>query len=258
MIRKKNREVEWLEFELLAHIPFLTHGIFLRHGGMSQDSFASLNVKFDAGDEEKNVFSNRKLILQSLGIKKIIGATHQHGIEIEPATDSKTLFCDGLVTNQKNIGLLTTHADCQAAIFYDPINNAIANVHAGWRGQMKNIYAHTIQKMSQIFGSKSQDLLVCISPSLGPSYSEFKNYEKEIPKEYWSFQVKSTYFDLWAIAQYQLESAGMRPEHIEIAKIDTYANAIDFYSYRREKALGKQEKITGCHGTVVALKNCCL
>jgi copper oxidase (laccase) domain-containing protein len=37
--------------------------------------------------------------------------------------------------------------------------------------------------------------------------------------------------------------------------MDTYSSASDFYSYRREKkATGCKEKITGAHGTVVALK----
>lgn len=193
--------------------------------------------------------------METLKLEKLISAHQVHGINIEHVEMPKEEFlnCDGLMTSHKNWGLLTLHADCQAVIFYDPIHKAIANIHAGWRGQVQNIYRETISKMALTFGTLSQDLIVCISPSLGPQNSEFKNFRTELPEQFWQFQVKPMYFDLWAIAQHQLEACGVLSHHIEIAKIDTYAHPLDFYSYRREKAAGRKEKITGCHGTVIAL-----
>lgn len=171
-----------------------------------------------------------------------------HGIHIEHVKTPKEEFldCDGLMTSHKDWGLLIDHADCQAAIFYDPVHKAIANIHAGWRGQVQNIYRETILKMAQTFGTQPRDLLVCISPSLGPQNGEFKNYVDELPKEFWRFQIKPTYFDLWAITKHELETCGVLPHHIEMAEMDTYAHPSDFYSYRREKT-------TGRHGTVIAL-----
>jgi copper oxidase (laccase) domain-containing protein len=129
----------------------------------------------------------------------------------------------------------------------------VANVHAGWRGQVKQIYRITLDKMACVFGTRPEEVLVCISPSLGPDHSEFIHYQEELPTDFLLFQTKPTYFDLWAISQYQLESCGVLPHHIEIAKIDTYAHPDDFFSYRREKATGHTDPITGSHGTVVAL-----
>lgn len=250
MIRKKQGVIEWLEFELLQGLG-IVHGIFLRHGGVSEGLFASLNVKLGDDDETK-VKKNRAQLAKTLNIDHIVSSFAKHGTEIEEVTSPEgTFFCDGLLTNKKKLGLLTTHADCQAAIFYDPIHQVIGSVHAGWRGQVQNIYHHAVKKMGLNFGSRPEELLVCISPSLGPSHAEFKHYKKEIPKEYWHFQVRDTFFDLWAIAQNQLEFSGILPHHIEIAKIDTYANPQDFFSYRRETRAGNT--LTGCHGTVVAL-----
>lgn len=65
MLRKKKGNIEWLEFDLLTHIPDIVHGVFLRHGGVSRDSFASLNVGREIGDDDENVKKNRKLILRS-------------------------------------------------------------------------------------------------------------------------------------------------------------------------------------------------
>ncbi len=256
MIRKKNGNVEWLEFELLADEPNIVHGCFLRHGGVSQGSFATLNTLQKFGDDAANIQKNRALILESLQLEKLVAGNHMHHAHIEhiQKADERELECDGLMTRNKNLGLLVTHADCQSAIFYDPIAQAIANIHAGWRGQVKNIYREATLRMNQVFDSKPENLLVCISPSLGPQNSEFKNYTEEFPQEFWPFQIKPAYFDLWAIARHQLESCGILPHHIQIAEMDTYSNSSDFYSYRRERACGRTEKITGGHGTIVGLK----
>jgi polyphenol oxidase len=249
MIRKKQNEVEWLEFELLADVPGCAHGVFLRHGGVSAGPYGSLNIGGGTGDDEKNVEENRRRILQALNIQQWIGGKQVHGDEVAQivAADQDVGDCDALITDRKNIGLMIKHSDCQAAIFYDPVHLAIANVHSGWRGNVKNIYHATIQKMGKTFGSKPEDLLIGISPSLGPNYAEFKNYKIEFPKELWEFQLQPQYFDLWAIARHQLEMAGVLPHHIEIAEICTHSSAEDFFSYRRDK-------VTGRNATVVMIK----
>lgn len=252
MIRKKNGKIEWLEFELLSEHKQIKHGVFLRHGGVSQDPFTSLNVGRKMGDPLQCTDENRSRITQILNIEHLISAYHIQGTHIEQVCEPKDEFtnCDGLMTSEQSCGLLTIHADCQAAMFFDPIHGAIANIHAGWRGQVNQIYEKTISKMRDLFQTKPEDLLVAISPSLGPESAEFTNFRKELPEEFWPFQVKPMFFDLWAISRFQLEKCGVLPHHIQIAEIDTYANPQDYFSYRREKASGKR---TGNHGSVIAL-----
>lgn len=242
MIRKKRGAVEWLEFELLADDPHIVHGVFLRHGGVSKAPFDSLNV---GGDDAEAKQSNRNILCETLCIEKLISGKQTHGIHImEVPSENSQLeeSCDGLITDKKDLGLLIQHADCQAAIFYDPVKRLVANVHCGWRGSVQNIYARTVKKM----GGRPENLLVCISPSLGPTAAEFKNYASELPATFFPFQVRANYFDFWAISRAQLEMAGVLPHHIQIAGMCTYSNAEDFFSYRRDK-------ITGRNGTVVAL-----
>lgn len=255
MIRKKKGDLEWLEFELLSNIPEIVHGVFLRHGGESMGQFGSLNVLNRVGDDEEHIKANKKRILDVLQLDQLVTAHQVHGSNITHVEMFKEEFpsTDGLMTSRTNVALMTRHADCQAALFYDPVRKAIATVHAGWKGQAQNIYQKTIQNMSRTFGTHPKDLLVCISPSLGPQNSEFINYRTELPEEFWKFQIKPTYFDLWAISRHQLESCGVEPHKIEIAEIDTYANPSDFFSYRREKAAGRTTSITGGHGTVIGL-----
>ncbi|MGC2595982.1 MAG: peptidoglycan editing factor PgeF [Rhabdochlamydiaceae bacterium] len=241
MIRKKQGEIEWLEFDILAGIPGVVHAIFLRHGGVSEGPYQSLNLGGGTGDDLNKIGENRRRILKALNMEKWIGGKQVHGDTVAwvKQADQEVGDCDGLITDRKEIGLMIKHADCQAAIFYDPIHHAVANVHSGWRGNVKNIYGTTVQKMGKTFGSKPEDLLVGISPSLGPSRAEFINYQVEFPQTFWGFQVQPTYFDLWEIARFQLETAGVLPYHIEIAKICTHKNSHDFFSYRRDKTTGR-------------------
>lgn len=256
MLRKRSGTVEWLEFALLAQFPKLSHGVFLRHGGVSSSPFSSLNLLSGVkGDSVANVAENRKRVAKALNLNQLISSNHLHGNKLVfVQKEDNVPPCDGYLTNQTNKPLMVTHADCQAAIFYDPVKNGVAIVHAGWRGQVKQIYRETVLKMQHHFHSKVEDLFVGISPSLGPNNAEFKNYRTELPSEFWPFQIKPLYFDLWAIARWQLIECGILPHHIEIAMIDTYACPEDFFSYRRDKSADPEGRI-GCHGTVANLIN---
>lgn len=249
MRRKHKDGIQWLEFELLADIPNLVHAVFLRHGGVSQGPFASLNMGLGTSDNPVHVRENRKRVKSVLSVDRLISASQVHSdrvVHIDTPDPLNVGKADGLITQIPDIGLMIEHADCQAAIFYDPQHRALANVHAGWRGNVQNIYAKTIGQMRDAFGTSPQDLLVCISPSLGPNWGEFKHYREELPEQFWKFQVQPTYFDLWAIARMQLEECGVLPEHIECASICTRSHPEDFFSYRREK-------IHGNHATIAAL-----
>ncbi len=247
MQRHKYEQIEWLEFELLADFPKVKHAVLLRQGGHSQGAFASLNLAFQIGDDSEHVTSNFQLIQNQLkreipGWKQLVWSYACHGKALthvqEDSPPILTNF-DGLITSSSHVTLMMKHADCQIALFYDPIHHACANVHAGWRGSVANIYKETVQHMQQTFGSHPADLLVCISPSLGPEEAEFIHYRTELPEEFWDFQIRPTYFDFWAISEFQLQALGILPHHIEIARLSTYANARDYFSYRRDKVTGR-------------------
>jgi YfiH family protein len=247
MIRKSTGGIEWLEFEILAQQPGLVHGVFLRHGGVSSGPYASLNAGGGSGDEVSHIEENRQRLLKVLNLKSFVSGKQVHGDEVIIVESMLQLVgdCDALMTEKIDLGLMIKHADCQAALIYDPVQRALANVHAGWRGNVKNIYSATVQKMLQIFGSRPEDLLVGVSPSLGPHSAEFKHYHTEFPEAFWRFQVRPGYFDLWALARYQLEQCGILPQHIEIAEICTYTNAQDYFSYRRDGVTGRHATVAG-------------
>lgn len=238
MLKKKSGTIEWLEFELLNHFPRVSHKLFLKNGGNSLSSYASLNMSFHCGDNMDAVKRNRELA----GIDSHICGYHIHGTTLTEVNDTKQNEipnCDGLMTRVPNVGLLSTHADCQTALFYDPINHVIANIHCGWRGNVQNIYGITIETLKARFGSKPENLHVGIGPSLGPNNAQFINYKTELPESFWDFQIKDGFFDLWEISRMQLRKAGVEEKHIEIAGICTFEEKQDFFSYRRDKICGR-------------------
>jgi YfiH family protein len=197
----------------------------------------------DFESESLSIGGDHSQKMKTLPIKSGYGS--KDCVDFSFPTAESRLKGDALITLCPGVGLMINHADCQAAIIYDPIHHAIANVHSGWRGSIQDIYAETIQMMQHIYHSKPQDLLVGISPSLGPDDAQFVKYREELPETFWEFQKTLYYFDFWAISTMQLTRCGVLPHHIEVAGISTYSHPEDYFSYRRGAA--------GRHGTIVAL-----
>lgn len=244
MIKREQDHLKWLEFELFAECKKLRCGIFTRYGGISAAPYASMNLSMTTGDIPAKVEENRKKLRTLFGAATCSYSLQMHGIQVAVAKDQAE-EADGQITSDPCRMLVQLHADCQVAIFYDPIRHALGTAHAGWRGNVQNIYKEIIEKMGVCFGTRPQNLLVGISPSLGPNSAEFIHYKKELPEHFWPYRVGSSCFDLWQIGKDQLIDAGVCPDHIQAAEIDTYSSP-DFFSFRREK-------ITGRNGTAAML-----
>ena len=79
--------------------------------------------------------------------------------------DLQRFVGDAIITNQKSIAIGVATADCLPLFLYDPINNAIGVIHAGWKGLRAKIITTTIQKMTLTFGTNPSDLEVYLGPS---------------------------------------------------------------------------------------------
>jgi YfiH family protein len=212
----------------------LAHGCFLRHNDETMHPRDLLTV-----------FAQEKLRAAGL-----YWAKQCHGTDIIDVTPNSVNGQNGdaLITAQRGIALMIQYADCQPALFYDPVQHVVAAVHSGWRGSVQNIYRKVIERLQNGYDCKPQNLLVGIGPSLGPCHAEFVNYRTELPPEFWDYQVSPNHFDFWAISREQLCKAGVLPQHIEIANVCTYANPNEYFSYRRDKTTARQAAIIlMCH-----------
>ncbi|KAF3362623.1 hypothetical protein PHSC3_000862 [Chlamydiales bacterium STE3] len=213
MILRSQNSYRYWQFELLTPFRSIFHASFQKHGDLS---IGGLKTTF--------------------GLQKIAYLDQVHGDQIVCAKAGGLQGeGDALVTTTSHLTLLIRHADCQAALIYDPNNHIVAAVHCGWKGSTKNIYTKTIAYLKEQYQCRPKDLLVCISPSLGPEASEFIHFKKELPPSFLPYQIKPSYFDFWKISEEELLAAGILAHHIEIAAICTYANPLDYLSYRFDK-----------------------
>jgi len=242
---------------LAPSAPDLIQATFDRHHGTSAAPFASLNCSFGVGDHAEKVRYNRQTMKLSMGISRLISARQVHGdqiirIEKTPDRDQEKDGVDALMTDQRDVGLMIQHADCQAILLHDPVQSAIAAVHCGWRGSVVGIIEKTVRMMNTCYQSRPDDILASISPSLGPCCAEFINHRQELPASFLAFQTRRNHFDFWQISRSQLMEAGLQPEKIRIAMICTCCSP-DFFSYRR--ATRKGDGITGRNCSIIALRN---
>jgi YfiH family protein len=255
LIKKQKNGLTVFEFPNIAAFSGVQHGVFSRRGGCSRGAYSSLNVGFGIGDPEDAVADNRKRISACFKGDQFVFAQQVHGKTVLPiyhgsGCRDKRIFCDAgagdaMITNVPGINLVIQIADCQAVMIYDPENHAIANVHAGWRGNVHNILGHTLSAMKDRFNSAAADLRVGISPSLGPCCAEFLNYKKEFPAAYWRFKDDAHHFDLWALSCDQLCDQGVSAQNIFVSGLCTRCNSKTFFSYRAEKETGRFAAVIG-------------
>lgn len=213
------------KFPLLIQSSELIHGTFL--------------VPHDCSDSNIKEMAQQSIEEWKLDGFVYCNQIHRDAIHIVADKPKDRMIClpetDGLITRQKNIALCIRHADCQVALFYDKYNRVIAIVHAGWKGLVQNVYSKVVKIMRQKFFSSPKDILVCVSPSLGPAVSKYIHHTEVFPKYFYAFQMAPNYFDFWKLAIYQLTQIGIPKDNIEISGVCTFSSPDHFFSYRRTK-----------------------
>ena len=255
MRRSDQRGVSFYQFENLAACNGIDHRIFTRNCGFSQPPFASLNVSFNIGDDQKNVSQNRAIISRLTGAGQLVFARQVHGCEIAVLSRDRenrglipavqAFVADAMVTDILGKNLVIQVADCQAVLLYEPIRRVIANVHCGWRGSVHNIIGRTVKVMEQHFNCRPGRIRAGIGPSLGPCCAEFINYTSEIPMKFWRYKDNNEHFDFWSLSRDQLKRAGVAETNIECGGICTRCHTEDFFSYRAQRSTGRFAAVIG-------------
>ena len=70
------------------------------------------------------------------------------------------------MTNESNVCIGVSTADCIPILLYDTEHHAAAAIHAGWRGTVKHIVMKTIKEMGVVFNSVPQNLKAVIGPGI--------------------------------------------------------------------------------------------
>lgn len=149
-----------------------------RHGGVSSPPYDTLNLSFQRPDRKENVIENYKRLSEKTGIpvERMVSARQVHGSVIAIVNSShrgmgivreSTLGdADGLITADRDVALMTIHADCVPVYLYDPAEKVIALVHSGWRGTLQNIAAKASGLMESRFNCRSRNIHAVIGPHI--------------------------------------------------------------------------------------------
>ena len=247
--------VHLLKFPQLEAVDHMAaHGFSTRLGGVSEGKFATMNFTFTRGDDPEHVMENYRRVARVLRVdeRRMILSYQTHTTNIKTVTEEDAgkgivkerdyRDVDGLITNVPGITLVTFYADCVPLYFVDPVHKAIGLSHSGWRGTVKRMGKVTLEAMAREYGTKPEDVLCCIGPSICQDcfevgeevIEEFKGQFKEEywPELYYKKENGKYQLDLWKANQIILKEAGVREEHIETTEICTRCNPQYLFSHR--------------------------
>ena len=238
----------------------IRHGFFNREGGVSKGIYKSLNCGPGSKDKINNIKKNIEKVCKKIGCNKknliLLDQVHSNIVHNVNRVTKKKLKGDSLITGKKGIALGILTADCAPVFIYDPINNLISALHAGWKGAFKQIISKTIKKF-KIKGSNLNDLIVVIGPCISKNNYEVKKdfLDKFIVKEksnknFFNYKNNKIFFSLNDFIKKSFLDLGIK--NIEIIKKDTYILSNNFFSARR--SLKKKLNDYGRNISVIMIK----
>nr|WP_313580590.1 peptidoglycan editing factor PgeF [Lacrimispora sp.] len=251
---KTVEKVPYLSFPILERTGLVKQGFSTKLGGVSQGKYATMNFTFTRGDNRSHVMENYRRMGKALGvdIKRMVLSFQTHTTNVRLVTEEdagKGIVkerdyedVDGLITNVPGITLVTFYADCVPLYFLDPIHQAIGLSHSGWRGTVKRMGEVTVKKMEEAFGTKAEDVIACIGPSICKECYEVggevaQEFMKGFDKKYWgdilSEKKDGKYMlDLWRANEIVLLESGIKQKNIQITDICTHCNSDLLFSHR--------------------------
>jgi YfiH family protein len=250
-------------FSALLQRANVSHVFPTREGGVSEGAYQSLNLGGAVGDSPESFEENMRRLASAVGLTRetLYSVWQMHGREVVRVEAHHTRQeigarnADALITNVPGVGVGVRTADCTPILLYDPVNKAVAAIHAGWRGAVLDIVSATIDAMKSAYQTSVNDIIACIGPCIGPCCFEVgaevvSAFEEQFLGDTWRGQLlpngKQT-IDLYSANELSLRKAGV--SQIESLKVCTKCDPEDrFFSFRR------QGEKSGRHLSVIALK----
>lgn len=246
--------VPYLSFPVLSRTKIVKHGFSTRLGGASEGVFCSMNLSFSRGDEETAVRENFRRMTEALDVdmERLVFSRQTHTTNVRVVTEEDAGKgirkqadyddVDGLVTNVPGLCLVTFYADCVPLFFVDPVQKAIGLSHSGWRGTVGKIGRRTIETMVSEYGSRPEDIIGCIGPSICQDCYEVSGdvaeqfaagfAEKYHHSIFYKKKDGKYQLNLWKANEIVFLEAGLTKEHIAVTNVCTCCNHEVLFSHR--------------------------
>jgi polyphenol oxidase len=236
----------------------ICHGFIGRSGGASTGAFASMNLSYWVGDDERAVDANWDRLRREVPPLELVARLNQvHGNVVHAATrDTAGLrpAGDGLVTAEPGVMLGIYTADCVPILMVDAKRKIAGALHAGWRGVIADIAGAGVHAMSQL-GARAADISAAMGPSIGSCCFEvdaelgdrFSREIEDASKHSRAGRPGKAYIDLRGVVRDQLERAGLAPSNIASVGPCTRCASDRFFSRRAAggKTTGLQMSFVG-------------
>jgi len=209
------------------------------------DKYPNLVIGFSEKKHGPMKFSlkNRERFFNKLGIDKnsVIRAdlVHKNKVALVSEKEAGCLIekTDGLITKQKNIFLTITTADCLPIFIFNPKEEIIALVHAGWKSLASGILKNTIEKTGK-------HVVAGIGPGISQCHFKVGQDVLNFFKPYLKHALKGSFLDLKKIAKLQLMELGVKNIDLSFSLIQPW----DQHSLGRLKGeMAKLRKLLVSH-----------
>lgn len=243
--------VLYLSYPKLEQTGLVKHGFSTRVGGVSEGIYSSMNLSFTRGDDEEAVRENYRRMVCALDVenKTLIKPLQTHTTCVHQVTkenkDQVLQDIDGLITDEKDVCLVTTYADCVPLFFVDPVHKAIGLSHSGWRGTVGKIGRETLRRMHEEFGTEAADVIAAIGPSICQDCYEVSEdviveFKAAFDEKYWEdLYYKKEHgkyqLNLWKANEIILLEAGVLLSNLAVTNVCTCCNSELLFSHRASK-----------------------
>ena len=255
-ITREQDGVPFLSFRALEETGMVANGFSTRLGGASKGKFATMNFSYSRGDDPADVLENFTRMADTLGVERdrMVVSYQTHTVNVRRVTradQGKGVIkerdyrdVDGLITDVPGITLVTFYADCVPLYLVDTKRRAIGLSHSGWRGTVKRMGQATMEAMKEAFGTRPEDLIVCIGPSICQDCFEVGEevvgeFKAAFDVAYWQELYRTNgkqgkyQLDLWKANEIIFREAGVKEECIHTANVCTMCNSNYLFSHRR-------------------------
>ena len=251
--------IRYFSFNIFPRV--VKQAVFTRRGGVSPAPWDSLNVGGLVGDDLARIKENRIRSFESLGRDpaSIFDTWLVHSIDVICADSPRDLNqpptqADSILTDNPQLTLFMRFADCVPLLFHDPIKGVVGIAHAGWVGTVRGVARATIEKMKSHYGSKPENIIAGIGPSISADHYEIgPDVILKVQESFGADEERllerrngRVYLDLWMANYIQLQKVGV--EKIEVSGLCTACHPEDWFSHRVEK--GK----TGRFGALIGIQ----
>jgi hypothetical protein len=211
-----------------------------------------MNLGKSTADDPEAVVKNRLSFFGSLGIRQeqLVISKQVHGNRVL-VTDKAGIHegYDASVTNVPGVSLVVSVADCTPVLIHDEQNNAVAAIHAGWRGTVDGIVKEALTCMQEHYGTQGKNCKAFIGACIS-----YKNFEvgEEVAQHFADDQKRfdadrNKYFvDLKKANAQQLMDFGVPAQNIEVSEFCTVEHNDRFFSHRLENGItGRMMAVIG-------------